>query len=160
MARGSPASCIPTSGLAATETRIRCLIAGATPLSIPTALVSQFMAPVAAPLLSENWDGYWKTFGLPVEPEFRGMFESDTDMVALGCVVQAMADASYEFDVIRIECLVFLYVGGDDLFAPLVQQDAVALGAQLEVLDGMSHMEGYTRLDLIAHRARVFLEEH
>lgn len=146
----------------ATETpeRVRCLIAGATPLGIPPALVSQFMAPVAAPLLAEDWDAYWETFGVPVEPEFRGIFESDSDMVALGCVVQAMADAPYEFDVDRIDVPCLLYVGGEDPFATFVEQDAAALGAPLEVLRGMSHMEGYTRLDLIAPRARAFLEDH
>lgn len=140
--------------------RVRCLVAGATPLAVPTALVSQFMAAIVEPLLAEDWDAYWQSFGVPIEPEFREMFEADNDLVALGHMAQGTADAPYEFEPARIEAPCLLYVGGEDPFADLVRNDAELLGAELAVLPGMSHMEGYRRLDLILPQATEFLATH
>ena len=129
--------------------RVRRIVAGGSAVSVPDELVRTFTQPLVAPLRDGNWTAYWQTLGAPMDEHARRRIEAGTEPEAFAAIWQGMADQPYPFDLSRVAAPCLLYVGGEDVFAAIVPEDARRMGAELHIFEGLNHSQAYQRRDLI-----------
>lgn len=138
--------------------RVERTVGGGTSLVVPPEAVTAFFEPLVAPMSAGDWESYWAVFGPSVgDAAQRRRFEESVDTQAAAALMAGAARRPYRFDLSQVKAPALLYVAEDDMFASLMPHDAAALGAELVVLPGLDHGQGYLRRDLIEPAALAFL---
>jgi pimeloyl-ACP methyl ester carboxylesterase len=138
--------------------RVDRIVGGGTSLIVPPEAVTAFFEPLVAPMKAGDWQTYWSVFGPSVRDlDQRRRFETSVDTRAAAALMAGAARSPYGFDLARATVPALLYVAEDDMFAALMPHDAAALGAELILLSGLDHGQGYLRRDLIEPAALRFL---
>lgn len=138
--------------------RVDRIVGGGTSMVVPPEAVTAFFEPLVAPMLAGDWESYWSVFEPSVgDVAQRRRFEASVDTQAAAALMAGAARSPYRFDVSAVSAPAMLYVAENDMFAALMPHDAAALGAELTVLPGLDHGQGYLRRDLIESKALVFL---
>jgi pimeloyl-ACP methyl ester carboxylesterase len=117
-----------------------------------------------AALRNRDWDGYWSSFGFRPGPAAEADYAAANDPEALAARSEAGGRQLTEIDLRPLRGRILVYAGTDDLGlqAPGAieefRRSCDEIGARLELLDGLTHSEGFTRSDLVLPLVMTFLE--
>ena len=117
-----------------------------------------------AALRNRDWDAYWNSFSFRLGPAAEADYAASNDPEALGALLEAGArPLSFEIDLSPLRGRILVYAGTNDLGlqAPGAMEKlgrgCDEIGARLELLDDLTHSQGFARSDMVLPLVMTFL---
>lgn len=122
--------------------RVARLVVGAYAMNAHEEEVGRLLEPLAAFLRQGNWSGLWRALGV-TDPRFQRMMENSNDPLAVAAAIDGSLRPTRYIDPASVRCPATYYVGSKDWIVPHVRADVDALGATLDVIDGLDHIGSF-----------------
>jgi pimeloyl-ACP methyl ester carboxylesterase len=115
-------------------------------------------------LRNGNWGAFWTAMGLSRHAQLETALQGSSDAGSLAAIFEASSHpAGFETDLALMRGRILVYAGTNDLglqtdaAQATFRSTAEALGARVELLEGLDHAETFQRSDLVMPFVRDFL---
>ena len=116
-----------------------------------------------AALRANDWPAAWRAQGIPEDDPVARQMAAENDSQAIAAAVEGFGQPGPRGDLSPLSGRILAYAGSRDLglAAPgaleTYRAGCDAIGARFELLDGLNHVEGFRRIDLVLPIVTDFL---